>query len=176
MPNPKLDIKTSPVVAEPPISPAPAPALIKDGSGQSQIQVSHQIFRRKPLLVEATPLDSGAWSVKESGRTIEIDADLFTQLYESVSIIDKEGLIDAGLPDYPLGMRIDKDNARLVRVEVVNGRGGIAYWHMSKPSGLDCGFRVVADLVDNIQASHKAGRFVEPFEGKPGTRTWVKLD
>lgn len=165
---PKLSIKSPVQLDEPPSS------INKD---ESVVQVSHQIYRRKPLLVEATPLvDGSGWSVKEAGQFSVISAELFPQLYESVSIIDGEGLIGAGLPDYELGTRIDKDGRQLIRVEVVNGRGAFAYWHNNKPSGLDCGFKVVADLVDNIQASHKAGRFIEPFEGKPGTRTWVKLD
>lgn len=130
-----------------------------------------KLFRRKPLLVEAVPQSGGSWLVLEAGREITVPKDDFSMLYELVET--GVSAVDAGLPDLEPGTVIEKDGRKLIRVTVISGRGAAGYWHMHKPTGHDCGFQVVADSIDDLQASHRAGRFVEPFEGKPGTRTWV---
>lgn len=62
---------------------------------------------------------------------------------------------------------------RLRRVRVRAGRGVYAYWFNNQPNGLDAGFDVVADIVDNPQASHRAGKLIEAHEGKPNSMTWM---
>ena len=64
-------------------------------------------------------------------------------------------------------------NQRLRRVRVRAGRGVYAYWFNNQPNGLDAGFDVVADIVDNPQASHRAGKLIEAHEGKPNSMTWM---
>ena len=131
---------------------------------------SRKLFRRKPLLVEATPNSSG-WQVLEAGREIQVSAEDFLLLYESVDISSDN--VDAGLPDMEPGATLEKEGRRLIRVVVIGGRGNAAYWHMNKPVGQECGFKVVADMITDPTMSHFAGKFVETFEGRPGTRTWV---
>lgn len=133
-----------------------------------------KLFRRKPLLVEAHPETDGSWSVIEADRHLHIAQEDFHRLYELVEV-DVNSAVDAGLPDLDPGTTLEREGLRLVRVTVVAGRGTTAYWHQAKPHGQDCGFRVIADMVDNLQASHRVGRFVEPWEGKAGGRTWVVL-
>jgi hypothetical protein len=137
------------------------------------VQQTQHLFRRKPLLVEASP-KGDHWEVGEAGRIIMVSNEDFTLLYEAVDVAP-QAAVDAGLPDMEPGSRIDRAGRRLVRVHVVAGRGPIAYWRDGKSSGQDAGFGVVADMIDNPGASHRAGAFLEPFEGKPGTRVWVIL-
>lgn len=137
------------------------------------IVVRRALYRRKPLLVEAAATSEG-WIVKEAGREVAVSKDEFELLYE-VALDPAETLIDAGLPDLELGTEISKDGRRLVRVKVLAGRGGVAYWAGCKNNGGDAGYVVTADLIDNEQAAHRAGRFVEPWEGKPGGKTWVEV-
>lgn len=68
-----------------------------------------------------------------------------------------------------------EDGSRYMRVRVISGRGGYAYWHRQQPNGKDAGWQVVADVVENFQTPHRAGMFTEPFEGKPGTLAWVRM-
>jgi hypothetical protein len=153
-------------------------------SMQSQIEERKRLYRRKPLLVEAYPnpnidLNSGeeSWIVLEAGREVSVPKDEFLLLYELVDI-SPDQTVDAGLPDLNPGTVIEKDNRRLIRVEVVSGKGAGAYWYMNKPDGTMCQFKVVADNVIDPLASHFAGRFIEPWEGGGSVtvkRTWVIL-
>ena len=151
------------------------------------IEVIERLFRRKPLLVEAEQvhsreevdlygqtviLEPGDWVIKEGGRRIIAREAEFNGLYELAEIEGDESL-ESGLPDMELGTSIEKAGKRMVRVEVRTGRGAVAYWHNNKNNGADASFIVIADNVDNIHAAHRVGKFIEPFEGKPNTRTWV---
>ena len=150
-----------------------------------------QVFRRKPLIVNATQIhkkkkiqlpalgiavtaEAGDWEVVEAGHKRLVRMKEFDDLYE-IDIVGGDQALEAGLPDMDLGTVLDKDQRRMVRVEVKAGRGAIAYWDNHKPEGAPANWLVVADNVDNHMASHRAGRFIEPYEGKPGTRTWVIL-
>lgn len=133
-----------------------------------------RLYRRKPLLVSASPQPDSSWLVLEGGREIRVSAVEFEGLYEMVEI-DPMTAVDAGMPDMEPGTRIDRDGRRLVRVTVIGGRGPVAYWHNGKPRGEFCGFRAIADNMDNIQAPHRIGRFLEGFEGKAMDRAWVVM-
>lgn len=158
---------------------------------KTAIEETHRLFRRKPLTVKAeqvhkkqtlqlpqlgvpVTLEPGDWIVEEGGlRTVVKLAD-FDKLYEATDGTSADD-VAAGMPELDLGSTIEKDGRRLVRVEVVSGQGAIAYWHRGQPTGALANWQVVADNIDAIQASHRAGRFVEPYESKPGGRTWVVL-
>lgn len=144
------------------------------------------VFRRKPLAVEAVTVkqkgvvetfygkmaaEAGDYLVTEAGRLMLVRKADFPLLYEAHQ--ESGSVVDAGLPDMDPGSRLDHEGKRLVRVVVSGGRGAFAFWAEGKPRGADCAFRVIADINDNPQASHRAGRFLEPHEGKPGVRTWV---
>ena len=134
-----------------------------------------RVYRRKALLVEANVQADGNWAVVEAGRKVVISKEDFAKLYEVLDVGAGSGMLDVGLPDLEPGERVERDGKRYVRVVVHAGRGGMAYWANMQPSGSECGYAVVADMNDNMQASHRVGRFVEPWEGKPGGRTWVEL-
>ena len=145
--------------------------------GVAAVVESKRLFRRRPLLVEAEARSDGSWSVLEAGRVVEVGREEFALLYE---LVESEGgdaaTVDAGLPDMEPGALIEKDGRRLLRVEVVAGKGGAAYWVGNKPCGQDAAFKAIADGISDENASHYAGRFVVPWEGSGPLglkRTWV---
>lgn len=142
------------------------------GSEPKSAVESRRLFRRRPLLVEAIPQPDGSWAVSEAGIISEISGNTFPLLYEAVSV-EAGKAVDVGLPDMAPGSEIEHDGRRLVRVEVIAGRGAAAYWYRAVPCGQDCGFRVVADMTVDPSASHYAGRFLEAWEGGVVKRTWV---
>lgn len=147
---------------------------IKDLGKPAELPVEGpKLFRRKALLVEAIPQQNGTWKVLEAGREVIVERDNFSLLYEAVEVEAGSFLVDAGLPDMEPGQTVEREGRKMVRVTVIAGSGHTAYWHQAQPHGQSCGFKVVADMVTDPLASHFAGKFVDPFEGKPGTRTWV---
>jgi hypothetical protein len=166
--------------------PTPSELLKQAASDVIPVEEVRTIFRRKPLAVQAEQVkakgpvetfygklhaDAGDWIVTEANRAILVKGADFDLLYEAHTA--SGAVVDAGLPDLEPGTEIVHDGKRLVRVKVAGGQGGFAYWSEGKPRGADCAFKVVADMGDNPQASHRAGRFLEPFTGNPGVRTWV---
>ncbi len=149
--------------------PTDVPSDVKPAASEMK-----RVYRRRPLLVEARPNSDGSWAVVEAGRTIVVPRDEFSKLYEVLDV-DSDGHVDVGLPDLEPGQTLEKDGKKYVRVVVNAGRGATAYWHGMAPSGEMCQWRVTADVIDNEQASHRVGRFVEPWEGKSGMRTWVEV-
>lgn len=132
-----------------------------------------KLYRRKPLLVEASQDKAGNWVVLEAGRISDVSKDEFNLLYEAVELDDNQ-TIDAGLPDMAPGTKIEKDGRKLTRVTVVAGKGSVAYWFNNKPKGDDCDWKVVADSGWS-DLPHFAGKFVDGYEGKPGGRSWVEV-
>ena len=183
---------TAVAVEEPP-TPVPDPPIVTPPSDplKSTIEEVRMVFRRKPLLVRAEQvhkkqvaqlsslgvsvnLKPGDWIVDEGGHRTVVLMDDFDGLYEMVQAPDEEAAV-AGLADMELGSTVDKDGKRMVRVKVIGGRGAIAYWHRQQNTGEGAHWEVIADMNDNPGASHRVGRFIEPFEGKPGTKTWAFL-
>lgn len=152
---------------------------------KAQVESGHRVYRRKPLLVSAKKIhtsglikelgimaSAGDWLVEEAGILTKVDAAAFPELYEESR---EDNPIGVGKVEYPVGTRIDQDGKRLVRVKVVSGQGHIAYWAQQAPMGSVVNHQVIADVVDNITAAHRAGRFLTQFEGKPGEEAWVVL-
>lgn len=140
---------------------------------KEQTKEVRKLFRRKPLLVEASSVAMGIWEVLEAGKKYKYNSDEFKELYEAVEMDDNK-TIDAGLPDLAPGTKIEKDGKRLVRVSVIAGKGNIAYWFNSKPKGEDCEFKVIADTGWS-DLPHYAGKFVDAYDGKPGGRSWIEV-
>jgi len=81
-----------------------------------------------------------------------------------------------GEPDLKPGQYWERpDGSRYLRVRVLAGRGAFAFWHRQQPNGHDVEYQVIADMNDNLQAAHRAGRFSEPFEGKAGAFAWLVM-
>lgn len=148
--------------------------LAAEGAFKQVVEVRSQLYRRKPLLCEAAQQGDGGWIVKEAGREVRVGKEEFEMLYE-LALDPNETVVDAGMPDLETGTVIEKDGRRMQRVMVMSGKGTVAYWYECKNSGQSAGFRVTADMIDNSQAAHRVGKLVEPYEGKPGGKTWVVL-
>ncbi len=160
-------------------------------SDEQQLKV--QVFKRKPLIVKARQIHekvvvggvyfhAGDWVVIEAGIEVGIKKDDFANLYDVMDVDKHSGAaIDAGLPDVELGTIVeqqleDEKRRRLIRVEVLAGKGQIAYWANGAPNGKIVGYKVVADITENAGASHRVGLFIEAYDGKPGGRSWVVLN
>ena len=165
--------------------------VIVEDVGDSDVKV--QVFKRKPLLVKAKQIhekvviggvyfNPGDWVVIEAGIEVGIKKDDFANLYDVMDVDKHSGAaIDAGLPDVELGTIVeqqleDEKRRRLIRVEVLAGKGQIAYWANGAPNGKIVGYKVVADITENAGASHRVGLFIEAYDGKPGGRSWVVLN
>lgn len=170
-------------------TPADQTPLAKPVDIASAVESLRRMYRPKPLIVSCRQMtDAGKintsfgeqehmpsdWFVEHAGLKFIITAKEFDGMYEVMDVGENES-IGAGLPDLEPGSRLERDGKRLLRVVVHAGKGSVAYWKDMASDGGSCGYQVTADMVDNVQASHRVGRFVEVFEGKPGGRTWVEL-
>ena len=181
-------------VSKEPVDTTPTPKPLEPITKPLKLAIEEVkvMFRRKPLLVHAeqvhakqvgqisnlgvnVDMEPGDWIVNEGGHTTIVPLADFDGLYEIVRTPGGESAV-AGLAESELGTEVDKDGKRMVRVKVVGGKGSIAYWHRQRISGADANWEVIADNIDNHMASHRVGRFIEPFEGKIGLNTWVFVD
>lgn len=128
-----------------------------------------QVFRRRAVVVQADQRADGSWTVHEGTRKLMVPAQEFAQFYE----IDSGG---EALPNLAPGSYLDWRGKRICRVIVLAGTGNIGYWAANAPSAEAANYKCVADNIDNPAARHRAGKFVDAFEAKPGALAWIVLE